>query len=136
MNSSMNKKINQLKSKKGFNLIEIMIVVGLIGTLMVIAFSSLGGVGDKGKERMSRVMMKQIKSSAELYYAQEGKRPKSLEDLVTAEVLEEDKLTDAFGVDFEAEFSGRKIIIRSAGINGEFGDEDDLSSEKSQDEEE
>ena len=54
----------------------------------------------------------------------------TLDDLIEAEVIEEEKLQDPWQGDFEAKFSGKNVVIQSAGPDGEFGTEDDVSSEK------
>lgn len=77
----MNKK---LKSKKGFTLIEILIVMSIIGLLSSATLIGLGTFRGAGKDTRRIADLRQIQNGLELHYAKLGTYPDALSDLTTA----------------------------------------------------
>lgn len=58
----------QLKTKKGFTLIEVLIVVGIIGLLASVVLSGLGSVRSRGRDARRAADLRQVQQGLELYY--------------------------------------------------------------------
>ncbi len=72
-----------LKDKKGFTLLELMIVVAIIGILATLAQPMFKAAVLKSKEAALKEDLFNIRNVLDQYYADNGKYPDSLEDLVT-----------------------------------------------------
>ena len=74
-------------SRRGFTLIELMVVLAIIATLLSIAvpryFSSL----EKSRETVLRADLTQLRDSIDKYYGDLGKYPDTLDDLVAKHYL-------------------------------------------------
>ncbi|WP_052045080.1 type II secretion system protein [Caloranaerobacter azorensis] len=67
----MIKAINKrLRNKKGFTLIELIVVVAVLGILALIAIPKMVGIQDEAKEAVDESNMKLLQNAAELYAAQ------------------------------------------------------------------
>lgn len=72
----------RFKDKKGFTLLELMIVVAIIGILATLAQPAFKGAVMKSKEAALRENLFNIRSVLDQYYADNGSYPNSLNDLV------------------------------------------------------
>lgn len=63
----------QNKSKKGFTLVEIMIVVVIIGLLAAMAIPAFQKVRTTSQEKTIRNNLRQLASGADQYFLEEGK---------------------------------------------------------------
>src|SRR3989344_3217427 len=90
-----NRKINlratayALRTKGGFTLIEILIVVSIIGLLASIIFVGLGSSRARGRDARRIADLSSIKTGLELYFSKNGRyrRSKSAERSVNAKRL-------------------------------------------------
>jgi general secretion pathway protein G len=73
--------------KKGFTLVEILIVVTIIGILVVMVLPTHKTVVIRAKEAVLKENLFQIRDAISKYYFDKKKYPLSLEDLVTAKYL-------------------------------------------------
>jgi type IV pilus assembly protein PilA len=62
-----------LKNKKGFTLIELMIVVAIIGILAAIAIPNFMNYQCKAKQSEAKSNLGAIRTAQEVYYAEQGK---------------------------------------------------------------
>jgi type IV pilus assembly protein PilA len=70
------------KSKKGFTLVEIMIVVVIIGLLAAMAIPAFQKVRSTSQEKAVTNNLRQIASAAQQYFLEEGATTVGLTDLV------------------------------------------------------
>lgn len=71
-----------LKKRKGFTLIEILIVVVIIGILTAIAIPNFIGMSDRAKIARIESDLQSIGVAAEMYYMDKTDYPATLSDLV------------------------------------------------------
>lgn len=69
--------------EKGFTLLELMIVIAIIGILATLAQPSYKAAVKKSREAALKEDLYNIRSVLDQYYADNGKYPDSLEDIVT-----------------------------------------------------
>ncbi len=86
-----------VKNKKGFTLIELVIVVAILGVLALLVVPNVTNRVSEAKETVLEANIKVINNAIKLYYAIEGKYPRSdtldnlLEDL-DPEYLDADEI--------------------------------------------
>jgi general secretion pathway protein G len=85
------------RTRRGFTLLEMMMVVVLIGILAGVAVVSLSGVAERGRIDTTKAAMQQIKNALVTYNAQNGTFPDTLDALATPPALiEKNRLQDAW----------------------------------------
>lgn len=67
--------INKLKNKKGFTLIELIVVLAVLGVIMAIAVPRFTGVQEQAKIDADARTLDMIAKACEIYYIQEGETP-------------------------------------------------------------
>lgn len=70
------------KKRKGFMLIELLIVVAILGVLAAVAIPNFIGMTDEAKIARIQADLSTIGSAAEIYYVKNGKYPASIKDMV------------------------------------------------------
>lgn len=78
-------KMKKVADECGFTLIELMIVLAIIGILITIAQPNLKYAIVRAKEAVLRENLFQIRDAIDQYYADNGKYPDTLTDLVNKE---------------------------------------------------
>jgi general secretion pathway protein G len=73
---------NRLLSKQGFTLIELMVVIAIMGILISIAQPSLKYAITRAREAVLKENLFQMRDAIDQYYADNGKYPGALSDLV------------------------------------------------------
>ena len=79
--------INRKMKRKGFTLIELVIVIAILGILIAIAVPRLAGFRTRAQDSADKATAATIGKAAELYYATEGELP-DLADLVDNKLIE------------------------------------------------
>lgn len=75
------------RKRKGFMLMELIIVVAIIGVLAAVAVPNLVGFTDDAKVARIQSDLSAISTAAEVYYTKNGAYPKSAKVLVDAGLL-------------------------------------------------
>lgn len=126
-----------LVMRAGFTLIEILVAVAIIGILGTVATLNITKNLEKAKTTAAREGVNNLKAAVLTYNVQFNKYPSSLNDLITSKNDEEPvvsggegALEDPWGTEYRYEHKGKKILIVSAGPDGEFDTDDDISSDK------
>lgn len=105
-------------SKKGFTLIEILIVVSIIALLAGIILVGLGGTRARGRDSRRIVDLKSIQNGLGLYYVKNNAYPADYNDIVTAGLgitkLPSDPLDSAKGYLYVACDNGQSYVLGAA----------------------
>ena len=73
--------------RRGFTLIELMVVLSIIALLLTLAIPRYFGSIDKSKEAVLRENLNQMRDAISRYYADKGKYPESLDALSSEKYL-------------------------------------------------
>ncbi len=74
----------KLKNKKGFTLIEVLVVVSIIGLLSAVILVGLGGFRTKSRNTRRITDLKSIQNGLELYYNKNNQYPDDYEAVINA----------------------------------------------------
>lgn len=69
-------------SRKGFTLIEMMVVVVIIGILATVLVTQLSGRADKAKVEATKAIIAQVSSALDMFKLEQNKYPRQLDDLL------------------------------------------------------
>ena len=120
-------------AKRGFTLVELLVVVAILGILGTIAIQNVTGHIAKTRITAAEAGVRALQEACTTYYIQHKKLPTSLEQLVEGDdpILEggDGALYDPWDNKYEMETKGKKVVVKSAGENGVMGDEDDIRSD-------
>jgi general secretion pathway protein G len=73
--------------RRGFTLIELMVVLSIVALLLTLALPRYFGSIDKSKEAVLRENLNQMRDAISRYYADKGKYPESLDALAGEKYL-------------------------------------------------
>ena len=71
--------MKNLKNKKGFSLVELLVVITIMAILSVVAYVAVGGQTVKAKNSRRMQDLTAIQSALEIFYADNGKYPEDLD---------------------------------------------------------
>ena len=120
-------------AKSGFTLVELLVVVAILGILATMAVVGLADKPDQARIQACEANVVTIKNACVTYNLEHKKMPKSIDDL-TEENADgvaalEGSSTAPWGNDYKLEIKGKKVIVISAGPDGEMGTDDDIRSD-------
>lgn len=130
------------KQKKGFTLVELLLVVTIIGILAGAVLMNFRGQTDKAKTARAKADIQSLETALSLYEMDIGDYPSSDEGLQalyedpgvegwTQPYLTKKVLRDPWGTDYIYEYPGSKGInydLFSTGKDGSEGTEDDVGN--------
>lgn len=127
-------------SQGGFTLLEIIIVLGIIGTLMAVLIGGLGSGGTKAKIKETGVKAGNIQAKLLQYSSDVGNFPSTADGLQALlqnpgtsskwggpYIAHEDDIKDGWNGLFEYELTPKGNKLVSAGPDGQTDTEDDLT---------
>lgn len=85
-------------TRRGFTLVELLVVLAIIGLLLSIAVPRYYGSLDKSKETVLKENLFQLRDAIDKYHADKGRYPESLESLAADKYLRSvplDPITDS-----------------------------------------
>lgn len=131
-------KMSKASVQAGFSLIEIIIVLGILGTLIAVLVGGIAGGGDKAKKGATTVRAGQLQQHLLKYQSDVGKMPSTSEGLASLTTNpgnskwagpygnEEDQKDD-WGNGFEYELTPKGVKLTSPGADSQTGTEDDIA---------
>jgi general secretion pathway protein G len=127
----------RLGNESGFSLIEIIIVLGILGTLIAVLIGNIGGGAEKAKVKSTAVKAGQVQQNLLKFQSDVGKMPTTAEGLGVllnnpgnskwgGPYGSEDDSKDDWGNAFEYELTAKGAKLTSPGLDGQVGTSDDL----------
>ena len=136
------------RSRRGFTLLEVLMVVVILGLLAAALVTTLKGTEDKAKNDVTKLLIEKVSSSLERYNMHMGHYPTESEGGLRALLEKPDTdeaakkwggpylkatdLKDVWETDLSYEAPGRvnseSFDLSSAGKNRELGDDDDITN--------
>ena len=130
-----------IRNSRGMTLMEILIVMGILGTLISILLPMVSERLQKSKVGETKIIMGQVINALNMYFTDCGKFPESLEGLTTAdsscsnwgpEAYLKKPPKDAWNHEFVYSLEGANFVLKSLGSDGREGGDGnakDMSSE-------
>lgn len=121
--------MQNLKSKKGFTLVEIMIVLAILGSIFALLAGRFAGARDKAKIKEANIQMGQIANGLSQYNLDCSKYPQSLDGLKKADDCKswgpnayyQGKLVDPWNNPYVYEITGSEFTLKTLGKDKKEG---------------
>jgi general secretion pathway protein G len=131
-------KLNQ-KTRRGFTLIEVLLVLAILVVVAGAVVINFGAVGDKANKSFAKSELSRLSGFVKTYQLLVGSLPSSLDALSTqpsdladpskwSAVLDKPVGPDPWGRPYEYKVTGSTFEIRSLGPDGQSNTEDDITS--------
>ncbi len=120
--------------KRGFTLVELLLVVCILGILAAVVIPNIMGHDEEARRQATRTSITAIEQAVQIFAMRHnGKLPDSLDELTAGTddapgLLKEGALADSWGTPFSYTKTGKRFKVISAGPDGEVGTEDDLTN--------
>jgi general secretion pathway protein G len=129
--------LNTLKSQQGFTLLEILIVLGILGSIMAFVLTQVAGQSEQAKGQETTMRASSVQQALMRYQVDMGKLPDASAGLSalwtnpgsgkwSGPYIEEKDAADGWKNPFEYELTGKGAKLISRGKDGEPGTADDL----------
>lgn len=128
---------NRTTRKRGFTLVEMLLVVTIIGILATVVVVKFAGVSERARIAAARDSIASISSAIDVYEVDMGKYPGSLEDLVRnpggatwhGPYIKGgmEAMTDPWGMQYQYTKKENDYEIRSSGPDQQANSADDIT---------
>ncbi len=134
----MRRSARRSQKRRGFTLLEVMLVLVIIAAIAGIAVYNIGGIKDTANKMTASNQIKGFKQALETYKLLIGSYPGSLEALYQApsdlpdpskytQLYKEPIPADPWGRPYEYKLNGADYELRSLGPDGQSGNDDDVT---------
>ena len=124
----------QKRNRKGFTLVELLLVITILGILATVVVMNTRGIGEKANIAATRTSIAAICTAVDTFDATRSRLPESLDELTTETadspaLLNKANLNDSWGHPLQyKKVSKFKYTVTSAGPDGQAGTEDDITN--------
>ena len=128
---------DRTRSRAGFTLLELLLVLAILVVIGGIAGANLFSVSDDANKKATETQLKQLKTVVQMYRMRMNAYPETLENLKTGpsdsaqkakwgKPLMDDIPGDAWGAEIVYSLNGNEFELRSNGSDGQPSTEDDI----------
>lgn len=118
------------KNSRGFTLLEILIVLGILGTIMAMVMSRINDSRNRAKVKEAQLAMNSWSEAINMYYNDCGKYPASIENLTQEDAdcknwepgaYAKLKTKDPWGTELQYSLEGNSYSLKSLGQDKKEG---------------
>lgn len=116
------------RGQRGMTLVEIMVVIGIIGTITVVLATGVLGSSEEADINAAGLLIDKVGQQLEATYARSTPRefPENLNVLVEKGLLTADQVNDPWGTPLSYSANGRTYELCSGGPDKSVGGSDDI----------
>jgi len=123
----------QRRARRGFTLVELLLVVTILGILAAVVVVNFTGKGEEARIAATRTSIANIGVAIAAFDAKNSRLPETLDELTSEDekgvaMLKKDSLNDSWGHPFQYKKTGYKYELRSAGPSGQMGGNDNITN--------